>query len=127
MKDSAIHLATRPLPKVTFDPATIEDEDDREEWHSLQANIRRLKRIAEAAIKVKKMEADADREVTILTLRWMHGMTLEDVSLRYGITRERVRQIESKAFRKIKLRNDSTRILELLAAADQAKLIERVI
>jgi DNA-directed RNA polymerase sigma subunit (sigma70/sigma32) len=38
----------------------------------------------------------------VLTMRFMHDMTLEQVGQLLGITRERVRQIETKAIRMIR-------------------------
>lgn len=42
------------------------------------------------------------RAKQVLILRYMHDMTLEQVGQILGITRERVRQIEAKAFRIIR-------------------------
>ena len=41
------------------------------------------------------------REQAVLELRYRDGLVLDDVGKRFGITRERVRQIEHKALRKI--------------------------
>ena len=48
----------------------------------------------------------AEREANILRLRFGLGdsqkMTLEEVGLKYGVTRERIRQIQNQALKKIK-------------------------
>ena len=42
------------------------------------------------------------REFDIITKRFKDGYTLEAVALQYGVTKERIRQIEAKALRKLK-------------------------
>jgi RNA polymerase primary sigma factor len=55
------------------------------------------------------------REAEILALRYGlidgHAHTLEDVGTRFGLTRERIRQIESRALRRLRnpLRSDMLR------------------
>ncbi|MBR6030186.1 MAG: hypothetical protein IKP40_13970 [Clostridia bacterium] len=43
-----------------------------------------------------------DREANILDMRFRQGMTLEEVGGVYSLTRDRIRQIESKALRKLR-------------------------
>ena len=43
-----------------------------------------------------------DRERDILEMRYKHGMILEQCGKRFGVTKERVRQIEAKAIRKLR-------------------------
>ena len=42
-----------------------------------------------------------DREKIVITLRFRDGFRLDDVGARLGVTRERIRQIEHKALRKL--------------------------
>lgn len=47
-----------------------------------------------------------DREATVLRLRFgingVHEQTLEDIGHKFGVTRERIRQLESKAIKKLR-------------------------
>lgn len=43
-----------------------------------------------------------DRERTIINLRYWQGLTLEEVGLRINLGKERVRQIEARALRKLR-------------------------
>lgn len=42
-----------------------------------------------------------EREQRVCQLRWVNGMTLEAIAKECGVTRERIRQIEAKACRKL--------------------------
>lgn len=43
------------------------------------------------------------KEEEVLKLRyWLHGKTLEETSIHYEVTRQRIQQIEAKAFRKLR-------------------------
>lgn len=61
--------------------------------------------IIRSAIEKAKHLTDREREVLILRFGLTGGvqMTLQDIGDKWGITRERVRQIEAKAIRKIKI------------------------
>lgn len=43
-----------------------------------------------------------DREQKVLDLRFIHGLTYEQCGYRFDVTRERIRQIEAKALRKLR-------------------------
>lgn len=43
-----------------------------------------------------------DREQRIMEMRYREHMTLEDIGKVYGVTRERIRQVENKCFRKLR-------------------------
>ncbi len=47
-------------------------------------------------------ETMSPREIKILRLRYWHDLTLEEVGHIFEVTRERIRQIESKALRKLR-------------------------
>ncbi len=63
----------------------------------------------------KAFEKLDEREATVLKLR--HGLldghehTLEEVGQHFGVTRERIRQIEGKALRKLKYHESRSRQL----------------
>ena len=48
------------------------------------------------------LESLPDREREVITLRNKEKMTLQGCALRFGVTRERIRQIEAKALRKLR-------------------------
>ena len=52
------------------------------------------------------LHALSDREARVLKMRFglegQRPMTLEEVGKKFGVTRERIRQIEAKALRKLK-------------------------
>lgn len=49
-------------------------------------------------------QSPLERMRTVLVLRYLEGMTLEQVGQIMGVTRERVRQIENKAIRMLRAR-----------------------
>jgi RNA polymerase primary sigma factor len=58
------------------------------------------------------------RERRVLQLRFGlvdgHQRTLEGVGKRFGVTRERIRQIEAKALRKLRHPSRSTRLIDFI-------------
>ena len=75
--------------------------DESEDQESLLADDQEL--IARRRLLAGAMEGLTDREKAILTERRLKDSpsTLEDLSRHYGISRERVRQIEVRAFQKV--------------------------
>ena len=73
----------------------------------------------------KLLEAIDDREAKILRLRYgLNGdepLTLKEIGLHVGLTRERVRQIEIEALKKLNARLESDRPLSAAKAQVQAK------
>ena len=61
------------------------------------------------ALLSEAMTALNEREQDILTKRRLidHPLTLEDLSLQYSVSRERIRQIEVRAFEKLQMRMQS--------------------
>lgn len=58
----------------------------------------------------------------VLALRYLHGLTLEEVGERLGCTRERVRQIESAALRVFRSKPElMEKIRELLRELDASR------
>ena len=53
-----------------------------------------------------------EREYNILMLRFVEGMTYEEAGYQYTVTRERIRQIEAKALRKMRGRKACREILQ---------------
>lgn len=50
----------------------------------------------------KAMSELTEREQKVLELRFVHGMTYEQCGYRFNVTRERIRQVEQKALRKLR-------------------------
>ena len=79
----------------------LEDETQNQEASFADTEEYLLKKnIMEDALKVL-----SDREKDIIYERQLNEkpLTLEDLSIRYGVSRERIRQIESKAFEKLQI------------------------
>ena len=79
----------------------LEDETQNQEASFADTEEYLLKKnIMEDALKVL-----SDREKDIICERQLNEkpLTLEDLSIRYGVSRERIRQIESKAFEKLQI------------------------
>ena len=55
---------------------------------------------------LKAIEHLTEKEQKVLTLKYEHGFTRDDMAAEFNVTRERIRQIEHKALRKLRaLRN----------------------
>ena len=79
----------------------LEDETQNQEATFADTEEYLLKKnIMQDALKVL-----SDREKDIIYERQLNEkpLTLEDLSIRYGVSRERIRQIESKAFEKLQI------------------------
>ena len=79
----------------------LEDETQNQEATFADTEEYLLKKnIMEDALKIL-----SDREKDIINERQLNEkpLTLEDLSIRYGVSRERIRQIESKAFEKLQI------------------------
>ena len=56
--------------------------------------------------------SSGERAKQILVMRFIHEMTLDQVAQSMGLTRERVRQIESRAIQAIRSRDDLREIAQ---------------
>ena len=105
----------RKVLKISKEPVSLEKPVGDEEDSSLVDFIEDTKALAplEQAIKSNLSEATTKilstltpREERVLRMRFGVGMntdhTLEEVGLQFSVTRERIRQIEAKALRKLK-------------------------
>ena len=105
----------RKVLKISKEPVSLEKPVGDEEDSSLGDFIEDTKALAplEQAIKSNLGEATTKilstltpREERVLRMRFGVGMntdhTLEEVDLQFSVTRERIRQIEAKALRKLK-------------------------
>ena len=105
----------RKVLKISKEPVSLEKPVGDEEDSSLGDFIEDTKALAplEQAIKSNLGEATTKilstltpREERVLRMRFGIGMntdhTLEEVGLQFSVTRERIRQIEAKALRKLK-------------------------
>jgi len=105
----------RKVLKISKEPVSLEKPVGDEQERSLGDFIEDTKALAplEQAIKSNLSEATTKilstltpREERVLRMRFGVGMntdhTLEEVGLQFSVTRERIRQIEAKALRKLK-------------------------
>ena len=105
----------RKVLKISKEPVSLEKPVGDEEDSSLGDFIEDTKALAplEQAIKsnfgeatTKILSTFTPREERVLRMRFGVGMntdhTLEEVGLQFSVTRERIRQIEAKALRKLK-------------------------
>lgn len=73
-----------------------------------EAQLERLEDAKERVYKVyipkllKSLGDLTDREQNVLYMRFNNNMTLEQVGKQFGVTRDRIRQIEAKALRKLR-------------------------
>jgi len=117
----------RKVLKISKEPVSLEKPVGDEEDSSLGDFIEDTKALAplEQAIKSNLSEATTKilstltpREERVLRMRFGVGMntdhTLEEVGLQFSVTRERIRQIEAKALRKLKHPSRSKRLKSFL-------------
>ena len=117
----------RKVLKISKEPVSLEKPVGDEEDSSLGDFIEDTKALAplEQAIKSNLSEATTKilstltpREERVLRMRFGVGMntdhTLEEVGLQFSVTRERIRQIEAKALRKLKLPSRSKQLKSFL-------------
>lgn len=65
-----------------------------------------------------------DREQTVMTMRFVDGMTYEECGKHFGVTRERIRQVEAKATRKLRGRKSIRELMQMGIASYWQKCID---
>jgi len=87
----------------------IEDESMSVEDQAIQTELRNI-------INIILNEVLSEKEADIIRKRMGIGytdyMTLEQIAILYGVTRERIRQIEEKAIRKLRRSGKVKRLLQ---------------
>ncbi len=61
-----------------------------------------LGEMADSEVLQSAMESLDERSRTIVEERWFHGATLQTLSQRFGVSMERIRQIEVKALQTLR-------------------------
>jgi len=96
--------------------------DEYQDYLDLQGDLRYLEAKRAACERVKKIEAEAKRMRDILVHRYLLGRTLEETGTHFAVTRERVRQIENEAIKRIRNKHELRRRLQdLIGELDAAR------
>ncbi|WP_372400053.1 RNA polymerase sigma factor RpoH [Azospirillum sp. HJ39] len=123
-EDDVIAMNRRLSAPMASLNAPMSADGDSAEWQDLltderpsveEALVERGEARQRSALLHEAMGVLNDRERDILTCRRLSDspLTLEDLSVRYGVSRERIRQIEERAFEKVARQ---TRVLAAAAA-----------
>lgn len=103
------YLHDKDMPELPCPPR------DYQEWVDPEEELSKKEMVG---VVGEVLEGLTPREAKVLYLRFGIGLTqdytLEEVGTRFDVTRERIRQIESKALRKIKHPSRSDKLRELL-------------
>jgi len=90
------------MREIKLKKATAEVSMDLDSVKQIMADGSSEKSLSQISA-IKKLSADlSPREERILQLRWIEDHTLEECGKIFGVSSERIRHIESKAFRKMK-------------------------
>ena len=90
------------MREIKLKKATAEVSMDLDSVKQIMADGSSEKSLSQISA-IKKLSAElSPREERILQLRWIEDHTLEECGKIFGVSSERIRHIESKAFRKMK-------------------------
>ena len=90
------------MREIKLKKATAEVSMDLDSVKQIMADGSSEKSLSQISA-IKKLSADlSPREERILQLRWIEDHTLEECGKIFGVSSERIRHIEAKAFRKMK-------------------------
>ena len=117
----------RDIQQVSQEPVSLETPiGEEEDWRPSIEDLSALAPPSPATIQLRKEEvanalgALTERERRVLQLRFGiddgRSRTLEEVGRDFGVTRERIRQIEAKALRKLRHPSRSKRLRDFLEA-----------
>jgi len=117
----------REIYKIAQDPVSLETPIGEEDDSHLGDFIKDESTMSPEEYATHKMLEEAldeslatltDREAKVLRLRFGlddgKSMTLEEVGLKFGVTRERIRQIEAKAIRKLRHPSRSRKLKDFM-------------
>ena len=110
-----------------FRPSMIESATEREEYYRLKREEKALIEKMQACKRVKYLESQCLRLKQVLMLRYWHQMTLEEIGVTMGLTRERVRQLEEQAIALVKMHPRGMELRELFFASQDAKPLHHTI
>lgn len=103
----SLHILLGDEERTTLEEFIVDETETQEEYIVRKALVEEMDAV---------LETLTDREEEVIRLRFgIDGsppMTLGDVGQYYGVTRERVRQIQKKALGKLKMRQRSKRLKE---------------
>ena len=92
------------MREIQLQRATAEINADLGEVQALTHSASPEKQIAQLDAVKQIVDGLLPREIEVLKCRFAEQMTLEDTAKKLGVSRERLRQIEAKAIRKLKWR-----------------------
>lgn len=92
------------------------------EWEDFQSVE---KRIDNRSVILCLLDRLTEKEQDIMVMRFVDEMTLEEVGKEYGVTRERIRQIENKAIRKMIYWTRENKRFEKAMREYRERMIER--
>ena len=90
------------MREIKLKRATAEVSMDLESVKQIMADSSSEKSLSQISAIKKLSENLTSREERILQLRWIEDHTLEECGKIFGVSKERIRHIEAKVFRKMK-------------------------